>query len=160
MRKWFVFWVNEMVRVRNERQWMEWRQHNRSVTMHQNDGNNEFKPMMITETKQTAIYREQRDRDLNDKADGKTNDKMKGKMKEKMNGINIPMESDYLSTVRSADTEPMNLFFPYYGESGKVKHPKVDLERISSKPNENRLSYVKHCELESILIPICSASTN
>ena len=166
VRKWFVFWVNEMVRVRNERQWMEWRQHNRSVTMHQNDGNDKFKPMMITETKQTAIYREQRGRGLNENRNLKMNKKVSAKINDTMNpranakGINIPMESDYLSTVRSVDTESMNLFFPYYGESGKVEHPKVDLERISSEPNEDRLSYVKHCELESILIPICSASTN
>ena len=129
VRKCFVFWTDEFVRSRNERQWAQWRLSNRAIT-HRDVVDerlqSETEPVAATKHRKETVK--------------------KGK------------DSGYLSAVRSADTAPKSLFFPYYGGSGRDEKPTVDLDRISSEPpSDDRLSYVKHCELESILIPICGS---
>ncbi len=130
----FVFWSNEFVRIRNERQWARWRLNNRAIA-HRDD--------VVVVKEPSSKRRDQR----TEKPVMGTKDRDHAAKK----------GGGFLSTVRSADPTPNSLFFPYCGESGADKQPMVDLNRISSEPNGDRLSYVKHCELESILIPICGS---
>jgi len=65
-------------------------------------------------------------------------------------------EPSMFSRIQSADHDAsFDLFFPYCRPSGTQALPKeeaMDLLKISES-NDGRLSYVKHCELQSILIP-------
>ena len=135
--KYFTFWVNEFIRMQNEREWNAWREANKSMEIER------FERMK--QIKQAEIEVIDEKENVNVKV--VKNDEVMKQDKDKKK-----REKAYLTRVHSVETPSNNLFFPYCGTYGVDIKDDIDLMKISEK-DDDRLSYVKHCELQTILIP-------
>merc|ERR1712013_655918 len=136
LKRCFALWLDEFIRMQNERQWAAIRARKQSLLI--------------------AKEKEERERA----------EEMKKKQKQnKTQQRSHVSEQRYLSAIISPETTPQNLFFPYYdGTNGggvvatsKAKPQGLNMNTRTAQ-TDDRLDYVKHCELESILIPMYDSS--
>eukprot|EP01084_Bolivina_argentea_P135484 238724_1 len=95
----FTFWIDEFLRIQNERAWKKWREQTQKQ---------QLKPPQ-------------------------------------------PVANPYFSEVRSVSMDlPQNLFFPYYRNASSDNSQTQITNQLG---DDDQVSYIKHCQLQSILIP-------
>ena len=143
--KYFTFWLNEFIRMQNERQWKAWRETNQSLEMEKFEKMRAIEFEVVDE-KDNVDVRVVSLRENKEKVDDDEEEKEENKIED------VKVKKAYLDTVQSVEPPMTTLFFPYCGTHGDEINEEMNILRISESTDE-RLSYVKHCELQSILIP-------
>merc|ERR1712129_662644 len=76
------------------------------------------------------------------------------RMKEKEEKEKRENVSTYLAKIPTVHVDvSQNLLFPLCGQSNSKAAPKLNLDQIELKQTEVKMNYIKHCEVQKILIP-------